>query len=172
MNIYTNSSYLFELDYEIERTLHLLKRRRNLLIQIEQLNIIDQSDQMANNAEDRTLKELAAPDVAYQPLCIQYPDLNANFELKSGLIQLLPKFHGLAGEDPHKHLKEFHVVFSTMKPQDVAEEHIKLRAFPFSLQDTAKDWLYYLHPGSVTCWNDLKKLFLGKFFPASRAVVI
>ncbi|GAU52014.1 hypothetical protein TSUD_418260, partial [Trifolium subterraneum] len=70
---------------------------------------------MAGN--NRTLKELAAPDVTYQPLGIQYPDTNMPFELKSGLIHLLPKFHGLAGEDPHKHLKEFHIVCSTMRPQ-------------------------------------------------------
>ncbi|KAI9108566.1 hypothetical protein K1719_020450 [Acacia pycnantha] len=61
-------------------------------------------------ADHATLKELGAPDVNYQPLCIQYPNLAANFELKSGLIHLLPKFHGLAGECPIKHLKEFHVV--------------------------------------------------------------
>ncbi|KAI9086577.1 hypothetical protein K1719_031438 [Acacia pycnantha] len=55
------------------------------------------SDIMAEEQADRpTLKELAAPDVNYQPLCLQYPDLDANFELKSGLIQLLPKFHGRA----------------------------------------------------------------------------
>ncbi|KAI9117946.1 hypothetical protein K1719_011088 [Acacia pycnantha] len=55
------------------------------------------SDIMAEEQENRpTLKELAAPDVNYQPLCIQYPDLAANFELKSGLMHLLPKFHGLA----------------------------------------------------------------------------
>ncbi|KAI9083229.1 hypothetical protein K1719_034761 [Acacia pycnantha] len=47
-------------------------------------------------ADHATLKELGAPDVNYQPLCIQYLDLAANFELKSGLIHLLPKFHGLA----------------------------------------------------------------------------
>ncbi|XP_052185189.1 uncharacterized protein LOC127796827 [Diospyros lotus] len=56
-----------------------------------------------NNA-NRTIRELAAPDVHYQPLCIQYPQLQVNFELKSGLIHLLPKFHGLAGEDPHRYL--------------------------------------------------------------------
>ncbi|KAI9124677.1 hypothetical protein K1719_004599 [Acacia pycnantha] len=56
------------------------------------------SDIMAGEqANHHTLKELGAPDVNYQPLCIQYPDLAANFELKSGLIHLLPKFHGLAG---------------------------------------------------------------------------
>ncbi|KAI9084612.1 hypothetical protein K1719_033394 [Acacia pycnantha] len=67
------------------------------------------SDIMAEEQENRpTLKELAAPDVNYQPLCIQYPNLAANFELKSGLIHLFPKFHGLASESPIKHLKEFH----------------------------------------------------------------
>lgn len=67
--------------------------------------------------QDRTLKELVAPDVNYQPLVIQYPKLDVDFELKSNLINLLLKLHGLAGEDPHKHLKEFLVVCSTMKPQ-------------------------------------------------------
>ncbi|RDY14431.1 Retrovirus-related Pol polyprotein, partial [Mucuna pruriens] len=39
-----------------------------------------------------------------------------SYELKLGLKHLLPKFHGLVGVDPHKHLKEFHVVCSTMRP--------------------------------------------------------
>ncbi|RDX64319.1 hypothetical protein CR513_57138, partial [Mucuna pruriens] len=66
---------------------------------------------------DRTLKELATPNVVYQPWSIQYPQQEPaqTYELKFGLIHLLPKFHGLAGEDPHKHLKEFHVVCSTMR---------------------------------------------------------
>ncbi|KAI9100803.1 hypothetical protein K1719_024165 [Acacia pycnantha] len=59
------------------------------------------SDIMAGEqANHHTLKELGALDVNYQPLCIQYPDLAANFELKSGLIHLLPKFHGLAVSAP------------------------------------------------------------------------
>ncbi|RDY09017.1 hypothetical protein CR513_06693, partial [Mucuna pruriens] len=71
---------------------------------------------MENN--DQTLKELAMLDVVYQSWCIQYPQLEPaqSYELKFSLIHLLPKFHGLAGEDPHKHLKEFHVVCSTMRP--------------------------------------------------------
>ncbi|XP_038895907.1 uncharacterized protein LOC120084077 [Benincasa hispida] len=35
--------------------------------------------------------------------------------------------------------------------------------------DDAKDWLYYLAPGSNTTWNDLRKKFLGKNFPTSKA---
>ncbi|RDX77300.1 hypothetical protein CR513_42600, partial [Mucuna pruriens] len=65
-------------------------------------------DNIADN--NRTLKELTTPDIMSQPWCIQYPKLEQAqlCELKSGLIHLLSKFHGLAYEDPHKHLKEFH----------------------------------------------------------------
>ena len=94
---------------------------------------------MAREVE-RTLKELANMGVAHQPLCIQFPEFgdDTTFELKSGLIHLLPSFHGLSREDPHKHLKEFHIVCSSMKPARVTEEQIKLRAFPFSLKNLAK----------------------------------
>ncbi|RDY13918.1 hypothetical protein CR513_01098, partial [Mucuna pruriens] len=101
-------------------------------------NTFIEPGQMENH--DRRLKELATPDVVYRPWCIQYPQLKPTqtYELKSGLIHLLPKFHGLAGEDPHKHLKEFHVVCSTMRPQGIPEDYIKMKAFPFSLDGAAK----------------------------------
>ena len=118
---------------------------------------------------ERTLRDLAAPPVAQQPLCIQYQPLAVPFELKSGLIQLLPRFHGIENEDPNKHLKEFHVVCSSFRPQGIPEEQIKLRAFPFSLADRAKEWLFYLPPGSVDTWTEMVQLFLERFFPASRA---
>ena len=84
----------------------------------------DSEEQVMDRAApvERTLRELAEPDLNQQPLCIQYVDLEVNFELKSGLIHLLPKFHGFAGEDPHKHLKEFHIVCSSIRPQGVTEE--------------------------------------------------
>ncbi|KAF1888395.1 hypothetical protein Lal_00039317 [Lupinus albus] len=74
---------------------------------------------------ERTLMELATPDLTYDSLCIQYPNEDVPYVLKTGLIHLLPKFNGLAGEDPHKHLKEFHIVCSTMKSHDVQEDHIR-----------------------------------------------
>ncbi|XP_045820253.1 uncharacterized protein LOC123913526 [Trifolium pratense] len=124
-------------------------------------------------ADNRTLRQLAAPDVNYNGLCIEYDAAAVPFELKSGLIHLLPKFSGLAGEDPHKHLKEFQVVCSTpLKPEGITEDHIKLRAFPFSLQGAAKDWIYYLEPNSIASWTALKKVFLERYFPASRAASI
>ncbi|RDX86067.1 hypothetical protein CR513_32649, partial [Mucuna pruriens] len=119
--------------------------------------------QMENH--DRTLKELATPDVVYQPWCIQYPQLEPaqTYELKSGLIHMLPKFHGLAGEDPHKHLKEFHV--------GMLEDYIKMKVFPFSLDGPAKDWLC-LQLAFFNTWGDMERTFLENFFPASRTATI
>ena len=59
-----------------------------------------------------------------------------------------------------------------MKPTGVTEDQIKLRAFSFSLKDSAKDWLYYLPFGSIKTWNEMNKLFLEKYFPVSRAANI
>jgi hypothetical protein len=81
-------------------------------------------------------------------LCINI-DNNANFELKSGFLHLLPIFNGLAGEDTHTHLKEFHMVCVGMKPNGVNEEQVKLKAFPFSLKEAA------LHGFSPFSWVPL-----------------
>jgi len=100
---------------------------------------------------ERTMSELTAPEFTYDSLCIQYHEEEVPYVLKNRLIHLLPKFHGLAGEeDPCKHLKQFHVVCSTMTPTDVQEDHVYLKAFPHSLEGNAKDWLYYLAPRSIT----------------------
>jgi hypothetical protein len=72
-------------------------------------------------ARQQTLKELIAPNVENQPLCINI-DNNANFKLKFGFIHLLSIFNGLAEEDPHTHLKEFHMVCVNMKSHRVDKE--------------------------------------------------
>ncbi|RDY11444.1 hypothetical protein CR513_03889, partial [Mucuna pruriens] len=124
-------------------------------------------DNMENN--DKTLKELATPDVMYQPWCLQYPgsEQSWSYELKLAT----PDFHGLAGEDPHKHLKEFHAMCSTMRPHGIPKDYIKMKAFPFSLDGAAKDWLY-LQPVLFNAWGDMKRMFLEKFFPISRIAAI
>ena len=94
--------------------------------------------------------------------------MQVGLELRSGLIQLLPKFHGLPDKDPNKHLKRFHIVCQSFRPQGVDEEQVKLRAFPFSLEDAAQDWLYYLPAGAVNTWTDMVRLFLDKYFFASK----
>jgi len=88
-------------------------------------------------ARQQTLKELAAPNMENQPLCINI-DNNINIVLKSGFIHLLPIFNGLARENPHTYLKEFHIICIGMKPYGGDEEQVKLKAVSFSLKKAAK----------------------------------
>ena len=73
-------------------------------------------------ANNRTLKDLATPDLDQQPLCIEYPNLEVAFELKFGMINLLSTFHGFVKEDLNKHLKEYHVVCLSMISTRISEE--------------------------------------------------
>ncbi|RDY05607.1 hypothetical protein CR513_10525, partial [Mucuna pruriens] len=77
----------------------------------------------------------------------------------------------MQGEDPHKHLKEFHVVCSTIRSQGILEDYIKMKAFLFSLDGASKDWLY-LQPILFNTLGDMKHILLEKFFPASRTATI
>ncbi|KAI5313581.1 hypothetical protein L3X38_042757 [Prunus dulcis] len=44
------------------------------------------------------------------PSCIFYPEVEegTQFELKPGILNLLPSFHGLSTDDPYMHLKLYH----------------------------------------------------------------
>ena len=118
-----NQSHQVQVDLEIENTLRRLRKEARVNIMVV--------------ARQQTLKELAAPNMENQPLCINI-DSNVNFELKYGFIHLLPIFNGLAGEYPHTHLKEFHMVCDGMKSHGVNNGQIKLKSFPFSLKGAAK----------------------------------
>ncbi|RDX67964.1 hypothetical protein CR513_53104, partial [Mucuna pruriens] len=138
----SSSEPLHAFDLEIERTLHRLRKNSNFTTDKSNFSEHQEVGSMENN--DRTLKELATPNVVYQLWCIQ-------------CLPLEPT----QSEDPHKHLKEFHMVCSTMRPQGILEDRIKMKAFPFSLDGAAKDCLYL-----QSC------MFLEKFFPVSRTTTI
>ncbi|XP_015947326.2 uncharacterized protein LOC107472307 [Arachis duranensis] len=115
-----------------------------------------------------TIKEAGAPDYVLQPLHVTHPNLNANFELKTALINLLPKFHGLPAQDPIRHLKDFHHICSTTRREGSDEVAIWLFAFPFSLEDKAKEWFYTLSSEVTSDWDLLRRGFLDKFLPPEK----
>ncbi|XP_034212709.1 uncharacterized protein LOC117625210 [Prunus dulcis] len=117
----------------------------------------------------KPLREFSIPKVTDQPSRIVYPQLTADrFELKSGMIHLLPTYYGNTTEDPYMHIKQFFEICATIKIQNLDDEQIKMRLFPFSLKDKAKSWLYSLPNASIHTWEELSNKFLQKFFPAQK----
>ena len=100
--------------------------------------------------------------------CIVMPEDSGKFTVRSGVIQILPTFHGMESENPYLHVKEFENVCSTCADEKVKPETIHLKLFPFSLKDKAKQWFNSLMPGSITTWVQLQEAFLRKFFSMHR----
>ena len=171
---------ILDFDDDLERMLR--RKRKNLepsppSSESESEFEEEEEEEQAMEADNRTIKELSASGLANAaPLCIQYPVATQGktdkFELKSSLLHHIPKYHGLSMENPNKHLKEFEVVCSSMTPINVDGSILKMKAFPLSLLDKAKDWLYELAPGTVTSWESMKRAFLEKFFPTSCVILL
>ncbi|GKD75945.1 hypothetical protein Tco_1334227 [Tanacetum coccineum] len=91
-------------------------------------------------ADNRTMAQLLqAPTEGYED-AIVILEINANFELKHGLINLVQnkQFFGHDKEDPHAHIRYFNKITSTMRFPDVPSTSIKLMLFPFSLEGVSK----------------------------------
>ncbi|GKA76856.1 putative reverse transcriptase domain-containing protein [Tanacetum coccineum] len=85
-------------------------------------------------ADNRTMAELLqAPTEGYED-AIVIPEINANFELKHGLINFVQnkQFFGHDKDDSHAHIRYFNKITSTMRFSDVPSTSIKLMLFPFS----------------------------------------
>ena len=57
---------------------------------------------------------------------------------------------------------------SNIKVHGVSEDYLFCKLFPHSLAGDATHWLKQLQPGSLTCWSDIKSVFLNNFFDDAR----
>ncbi|XP_054778423.1 uncharacterized protein LOC129286491 [Prosopis cineraria] len=65
------------------------------------------------------------------------------FEIKLAMIIMLQMngvLHGLFNEDTNKHLMSFMEVYDSFKQNGVPKDVLRLRLFPISIQDKAKEW--------------------------------
>ena len=57
---------------------------------------------------------------------------------------------------------------SNIKVHGVSEDYLFCKLFPHSLAGDARHWLKQFQPGSLTCWSDIKSVFLNNFFDDTR----
>ncbi|GJZ22484.1 reverse transcriptase domain-containing protein [Tanacetum coccineum] len=119
----------------------------------------------------RTMEELCQPTLdgrggPIAPIAIQA----TNFGLKNDMIQQVQnscQFHGLPGDDANKHLDKFLHVTQSIKVNGVTDDALRLYLFPHSLTHHATAWFDRLPRNSITTFEQMAKMFLGKYFPPS-----
>ena len=73
---------------------------------------------------------------------------------------VLPRFHGNATEDPDEFLFEFDIL---CRSYDYTSNEQNFKPFPATLKDNALHWFMSLGGGTVTTWDQMKKVFLEKY---------
>ena len=126
--------------------------------------------------DSKALKDFSMPKIDDIQSSIVRPAIAAKaFEIKPGTIQMVQnsvQYGGSPTEDPNMHIRNFIEICDTFKFNEVSDDAVKLRLFPFSLRDKAKGWLHSLPSGSITTWEDLAQKFLTKFFPMAKTAAL
>ena len=78
------------------------------------------------------------------------------------------QFDGLPDEDPNAYIEMFLDICATVKQNEVIDEALQLRIFPFTLRGKARQWYSSLDKGSITTWAQLVETFLDFYFPPSK----
>ncbi|GJY31664.1 reverse transcriptase domain-containing protein [Tanacetum coccineum] len=119
----------------------------------------------------RTMEELCQPTLNGRGGPIAPINIQAtNFGLKNDMIQQVQnscQFHGLPGDDANKHLDKFLHVTQSIKVNGVTDDALRLYLFPHSLTHHATAWFDRLPRNSITTFEQMAKMFLGKYFPPS-----
>ncbi|KAL5574401.1 hypothetical protein UlMin_023998 [Ulmus minor] len=160
---------LLPFDPEIDRTYRRLnrERRRSQSAPTRQSAM----DPLEGGGNRRALRDYAAPNVAGTTSGIRRPAVQANnFEIKPSFIQMVQsnQFGGMSKDDPNAHIAYFLEVCDLYKINGVSDDAVRLRVFPFSLRDRAKEWLNSVPSESITTWDELVHKFLSKFFPPAK----
>ncbi|XP_056688773.1 uncharacterized protein [Spinacia oleracea] len=159
------SQNLIPIDLEIEATARKQGGRRRQ-------NKNKKKDTMGDEVPAKSLWEYGIPDTTTGVLSsIVRPAVTAaHFELKPQFIQFISNdsFSGSPNDCPVSHIDNFLEKCDTMKINNVTDEAIRLRLFPFSLRDRAKEWLKDESTGSFDTWDKLVKAFLVKFLDQEK----
>nr|GEW21704.1 reverse transcriptase domain-containing protein [Tanacetum cinerariifolium] len=82
-------------------------------------------------------------------------------------VQNSCQFHGLPSDDANKHLDKFLHVTQSIKVNGVTDDALLLYLFPHSLTHHATAWFDRLPRNLIKTFEQMAKMFLGKYFPPS-----
>jgi len=118
---------------------------------------------------NRTIHEFSATSAANVATVHDIINVDTHFELKPTLITMVQAspFCGKAHEDANANLQHFLEICNTFTIKGVTQESIRLRLFPFSLLEKAKQW-FYSNRNAVDTWDKCSNAFLVRFFTMGK----
>ena len=93
-----------------------------------------------------------------------------SYDSSTTLLNLVmqDQFSGTPNEDAASHINTFVELCNMQNKKYVDNDVVKLKLFPFSLRDRAKNWFSSLPRNSIDSWNKCKDAFITKYFPLAK----
>ena len=124
--------------------------------------------------ETATVNDFAIKSTGVYQSCIRIPPMTAHtFEIKPVMISMLQvhgMYHGNYNEDVNKHITRFLEVCDSFKINGVPDDVLRLKLFPFTISDKAREWFDTLEPGSIDSWEALEAKLRARFFSDDKSV--
>ncbi|GKD59810.1 retrovirus-related pol polyprotein from transposon TNT 1-94 [Tanacetum coccineum] len=97
------------------------------------------------------------------------PNTDDDIELnKEFLIELKNNaYHGMFDEDVVDHIAKVLELPDLIKIPGVDSHQLRIKVFPLSLADDARQWWINEGEGKITTWEELVEKFFSKFYPES-----
>ncbi|XP_031120931.1 uncharacterized protein LOC116024170 [Ipomoea triloba] len=132
------------------------------------MDALPQPPQPNPQPNPRLMKDFGRPQVGASPSCIVLTDAARNYELKTVHYNQLPSFHGSASEDALTFIRDFYGIVQHFPLNDLTEDALRMRCFPYTLKDAAKTWFMSLTPGSLRTWPEVYNKFISKFYSHAK----
>ena len=131
--------------------------------------------EMARNNEENARKRLSdyARPVLQQSVTRIHAPLGrgANFRIDSHVMSMLFIFHGKPSKDPYRQVDELSHVCEINHLQNVPADTMKMKLFPSTHRDRAKDWFLKLGK-EFTSWTEMKEEFLRKYYSVGKTTSV
>ena len=96
---------------------------------------------------------------------------NTNFTIDSHVMSMLPIFYGKPSEDTYRHVDELSQVCEINQIHNVLADVMKMKLFPVTLRDRAKDWFLKLGK-EFTSWTEMEEEFLKKYYSVGKTTSV
>ena len=94
-----------------------------------------------------------------------------NFRTDSHVMSMLQIFHGKPCEDPYRHVDKLSQVCEISHLHNVPTNTMKMKLFPATLRDRAKDWFLKLGK-EFTSWVEMEEEFLRKYYSVGKTTSV
>ena len=120
----------------------------------------------------RRLSDYARP-VLQRPVTRIHAPLarNVNFRIDSHVMSMLPIFHDKPTKNPYRHVDDLSQVCEINKIHNVSADVMKMKLFPATLRDRAKDWFLKLGK-EFTSWTETEEEFLRKYYSVGKTTFV